>query len=350
MSRKILAVMVMVVALAPLMLAQTRIDLPDDSQAASVSQRIGLTDITINYHRPQVKNRKIVGGLLPYGQVWRAGANMNTTIVFTDDVTVEGKPLAKGIYGVHMIPGENEWTVIFSNASNSWGSYTYDAKEDALRVSVKPHADEMNELLTYSFSDVTANSTVVNLQWEKTAVPFKIAIDLNKTVEARLASQLRTGLHWQWDAYDDAAKFILGHKGNLNDALAYTKRSVELEPRFSNMFTEGQVLDAMGKTQEAEAIRAKAMPLATNVELYGLARWQQRHGQGDKAIATFRTVSKMQPDHWIAHLALARAYSAEKNFAEANKEMDACMAGAPEDAKSDLAPLQAKLRQNVDIN
>ncbi len=107
------------------------LDLPRPSQHAVVTQRIGITDVTINYHRPMVNKRKVWGGLVPYGQVWRAGANENTTIRFTDPVMVEGKPLAKGTYGLHMIPGENEWTVIFSNNSTSWGSFTYDQAEDA---------------------------------------------------------------------------------------------------------------------------------------------------------------------------------------------------------------------------
>ena len=123
------------------------LDLPRPSQHAVITQRIGITDITINYHRPVVNKRKVWGGLVPYGQVWRAGANENTTIKFTDPVTIEGKPLPKGTYGLHMIPGENEWTVIFSKNSTSWGSFTYDQAEDALRVTVKPQAADFHEAL-----------------------------------------------------------------------------------------------------------------------------------------------------------------------------------------------------------
>jgi len=150
------------------------LDLPRDSQHAKVIQRVGITDITINYHRPLVKGRKVWGGLVPYGEVWRAGANENTTIEFTDPVSVEGKPLAKGIYGLHMLPTESEWTIIFSKAAASWGSFTYDQSEDALRVTVKPQAGEMREALGYDFDEVTPNSAVVTMRWEKLAVPFKI--------------------------------------------------------------------------------------------------------------------------------------------------------------------------------
>src|SRR5437667_160428 len=128
--------------------AQNDLNLPDVSQAAEVKQRIALTDITVKYHRPLVNGRKIWGGLVPYGKVWRAGANENTTIEFSDPVSVEGQPLAKGTYGLHMIPNPDSWTVIFSKTSTGWGSYSYKQDEDALRVNVKPRARaEMKDAL-----------------------------------------------------------------------------------------------------------------------------------------------------------------------------------------------------------
>ena len=150
------------------------LDLPRQSQHALVTQRIGITDITINYHRPLANGRQIWGKLVPYGQVWRAGANENTTITFTDPVTIEGQTLDKGTYGLHMIPGENEWTVIFSKDSTAWGSFTYKQDEDALRVTVKPQAAEMHDALAYDFDDVKADSAVVTMRWDKVAVPFKV--------------------------------------------------------------------------------------------------------------------------------------------------------------------------------
>src|SRR5262252_4202839 len=150
------------------------LNLPRASQHALVSQRIGITDITINYHRPLVNGRQILGKVAPYGQVWRAGANENTTITFTDPVTIEGQLLDKGTYGLHMIPGENEWTVIFSKNYTSWGSFSYDQKEDALRVTVKPQPAEFHDALTYDFDEVKPDSALVTLRWDKTAVPFRV--------------------------------------------------------------------------------------------------------------------------------------------------------------------------------
>src|ERR1700747_3587338 len=136
----------------------TELDIPRASQRATVTQRIGLTDVTITYHRPTVGGREIWGKTVPYGQVWRAGANDNTTIAFNDDVSIEGNPLVAGTYGLHMIPDKEQWTIIFSKNSTSWGSFSYDQKEDALRVTVKPHPAESFDMLTDVFDYVKPDS------------------------------------------------------------------------------------------------------------------------------------------------------------------------------------------------
>src|ERR1700731_1447759 len=174
------------------------LDLPLASQRAEVSQRIGLTDITINYHRPLAKDRKIWNGLVPYGKVWRAGADENTTITFSDPVLIEGKPLDKGTYGLHMIPNVDEWTIIFSKNSTSWGSFTYDQKEDALRVTVKPKAADIHNALTYDFDQLQKDSAVVELEWEKITVPFKVSVDVHDVVQASLKKQLRNLSPYTW--------------------------------------------------------------------------------------------------------------------------------------------------------
>src|SRR5712672_1249677 len=157
--------------------AQSAIDdLPRPSQHAEVIQRIGVTDITISYSRPLANGRKVFGGLETYGKVWRAGANENTTISFTDPVTIEGKPLDRGTYGLHMIPTADQWTVIFSKNSTSWGAFTYKPEEDALRINIKPQATDFHNALTYDFDQLKADSAVATMRWEKVAVPFQIAV------------------------------------------------------------------------------------------------------------------------------------------------------------------------------
>src|SRR5437879_850792 len=179
--------------------AQNDLNLPDVSQADEVKQRIALTDSTINDHRPLVNGRKIWGALVPYGKVWRAGANENTTIAFSDPVSVEGQPLAKGTYGLHMIPNPDSWTVIFSKTDTAWGSYSYKQDEDALRVNVKPRTlAEMKEALEFDFEDLKPDSTAVTLKWEKLGVPFSVSIkDAEQTLQ-NIRAQLKGRGQFTW--------------------------------------------------------------------------------------------------------------------------------------------------------
>src|SRR5256886_7071343 len=187
------------------------LNLPDVSQLAVTKQRIALTDIKVTYHRPLVNGRKIWGGLVPLGEVWRSGANENTTIEVSDPVSVEGQPLPKGTYGLHMIPTADTWTVIFSKMSIAWGSYTYTQAEDALRVTVKPRPNEMEEALEYEFEDLKPESATVTLKWEKLAVPFKVVIS-DETTVANIRLQLRGRAQYEWQSLNQAAQFCLSKK------------------------------------------------------------------------------------------------------------------------------------------
>jgi len=277
------------------------LDLPRESQHARIMQRVGLTDITINYHRPLVKGRKVWGGIVPYGQVWRAGANENTTIEFTDPVSVEGKPLAKGIYGLHMIPGENEWTVIFSKQAGAWGSFSYNQAEDALRVTVKPHAAEMEEALAYQVDGVTPDSAMVSLHWEKIAVPFKVAVNTHGVVAEHLHDQLRGRAQYNWDGWDDAANYLVAEHYDLEEALKYEDRSIAVEERFENLITKARILDALNKKEDATVARNKALGLANVLQLHGYGRQLQTQGQQEQAFEIFRVNMKKNPEHWTAH-------------------------------------------------
>ena len=326
------------------------LDLPRPSQHAIITQRIGITDVTINYHRPMVNKRKIWGGVVPYGQVWRAGANENTTIQFMDPVTIEGKPLPKGTYGLHMIPGENECTVIFSRNSTSWGSFTYDQAEDALRVTVKPQSTDFHEALTYDFDDVTPNSSVVTLRWEKVAVPFKVGVNTHEIVTANLHNQLRGLSQYTWEGWDDAANYLLQEKIDLDDALKYTDRSIQTEARYDNNMTRAQVLDALGRKDEATTARNKALTMANAIQMHSYARQLQMSGKADEAFAIYRDNAKKNPDQWVVHVGLARMYSAHGDFANAAKEMNRAAAGAPEGQKQPLQAFAKRLEAKDDIN
>jgi tetratricopeptide (TPR) repeat protein len=324
--------------------------LPRDSQRAEVKQRVGITDITVDYHRPLVKGRTVWGNLIPYGQVWRAGANENTIVTFTDDVSVEGKPLAAGTYGLHMIPNKDDWTIIFSKSNSAWGSFTYKEAEDALRVTVKPQPAEFHEALAYDFDDVQPDSTVMTMRWEKIAVPVKIGVNTNEVVEASLRNQMRGLAQYTWDGWDDAANYLLTAKTDYSEALEYSNKSIQVEQRYDNLMTKSKVLAAMGQQQEADATKTKALAMANATQLHSYARGLQVAGKQDEAFKVYQENAHKNPDQWIVHVGLARMYSAQGNYSGAAKEMTAAAAGAPDGTKAPLQALAKKLESNQDIN
>jgi len=330
--------------------AQSILNLPRPSQHASVSQRVGITDISVNYSRPLMNQRQIWGKLVPYGQVWRAGANENTTIEFTDAVTIEGKPMAKGVYGLHMIPGENEWTVIFSRNATSWGSFSYKQDEDALRVNVKPQPSEFREALTYDFDEVKSDSALVTMRWEKVAVPFRVDVPVSEIVQADLKSQLRGGAQYIWESWDEAANYLLISKVNLPQALDYANRSIQVESRFDNLMTKSQVLEAIGKKDEALAVRAKALDSGNAIQLHSYARQLQFQGQHEQALELFRTNVKRYPNEWITHSDAARLACAKGDFDTAVKQMRLAVADAPDIYKAAFDRLVKRLESKEDIN
>jgi len=326
------------------------LDLPRPSQHAVVTQRIGITDITIKYHRPLVNKREIWGKVVPYGQVWRAGANENTTISFSDPVSIEGKPLAKGVYGLHMIPGQNEWTIIFSNEHTAWGSFTYKQDDDALRVSVKAKPADFREALTYDFDDVKADSAVAVLQWEKIAVPFTVSVDVHDIVKASLHNQLQGLAQYTWEGWDDAANYLLAEKYDLDEALKYEDTSVKTEERYDNLMTKSQILKAMGREQDATVAKNRAIEVATAFQLYGYGRQLQREGKQDEAFNIYRQAVKKNPNDWVALLGSARIHSAAGDYDSALKEVKLSQAGAPDNQKVFLVQMIQKLENKQDIN
>jgi tetratricopeptide (TPR) repeat protein len=324
--------------------------LPRQSQHALMTQRIGLTDITINYHRPLANGRQIWGKVVPYGQVWRAGANENTTIAFSDPVTIEGQALDKGTYGLHMIPGENEWTVIFSKNSTSWGSFAYKEDEDALRVKVKPQAADAHDALAYDFDDVKPNATVVTMRWDKVAVPFKVEVNVNELVTASIHRQLHGLNQYYWEGWDDAAGYFLANKINLDDALKYEDQSIQSEERYDNVLNKSRILEALGRNEDAKVFRSKALDIASPLQLYFYARQLQGQKKQDEALAVFRSTAKKFPDYWTSHMGLARVYSAQGDFDNAVKEVKLSLTGAPDSNKANLENYVKRLQAKEDIN
>ena len=323
---------------------------PRASQRAVAVQRVALTDITVTYHRPLVGGRKVWDGIVPYGQVWRAGANENTTIEFSDPVTVEDRPLAKGIYGLHTIPGPESWTIIFSKNSTSWGSFTYRENEDALRVTVKARPGEFREALAYDFDDVKPDSALVTLRWEKVAVPFRVAVAKEVTLQ-NIRNQLRNLAQYAWQGWDEAASYCLQQKINLDEALKWSDNSIGLEERFDNLMTKSGILTALNRADDAGAARGRALEIGNANQVYFYGRQLQTQKQKAEAIAIYRSVAKRFPQHWLGHMAQARVYAADGDFSKAIQEIKAAQqAGAPEQQRPNMETLIKRLENREDIN
>src|SRR2546430_15750307 len=341
-----------ILALSGTVCAQNDLNLPAVSQAAEVKQRIALTDITIKYHRPLVNGRRIWGGLVPYGNVWRAGANENTTSDFSDAVSVEGKPLAKGAYGLHMIPNPDSWTIIFSKTNTAWGSYSYDQKEDALRMDVKPKPlAENKEALEFDFEDLKPTSTTVTLKWEKLGVPFTVSInDADQTLE-NIRAQLKGRGQFTWQALDEGAQFCLTRKINLDEALRWADASIQNEERFDNLSTKADILKALNRPDEAKTAWNHALEIAKAPQLYTYGRQLQNQKRGAEAMEIFQAVAKRFPQTVYGHLAEARIKSAAGDFSGATAEATQAQNAAPTDVeKQSIKALIDRVQSKQDIN
>lgn len=326
------------------------LNLPRASQHARVTERIGITDITIDYHRPLVRGRKIFGGLQAYGQVWRAGANENTVISFVEPVTIEGQPLPKGAYGLHMIPGDTSWVVIFSRNSTSWGSFTYDKTEDALRVAVKPLMIASREALSYDFDDLKFDSAVITMRWEKVAVAFTVEVNTPEIVERSLHDQLRGRAQFEWQAWMEAANYLLDHELSADEAAKDADRSISLEDRFESEITRARALSSLGRREEALAARDKAIAMGSQTQINDFGRGLQGQGRQIEALELFRDNIKKDPSSWVAHDEAARIAVAKDDYHTAVKEMKLAVAAAPEGLKAQLSNLVGSLENRVEIN
>ena len=352
MNRSILPLLLGALAFSALNVhAQTALTLPEASQPAQVKQRIGVTDVTISYARPLVGGRKVWGGLVPLDAVWRAGANANTTIEFSTPVQIEGKPLQAGKYGLHMIPRTDAWTIIFSRMAVAWGSYTYDQKEDALRVDVKPRENEMEEALEYQFEDLKADSAVVLLKWEKVAVPFRVSVTDADSVLPHIREELRGHAAYEWQKLFEAANYCLSKKTNLEEALKWADQSIRLEERFENLNVKAEILKALNKTEEAKAATARAFEKADAPQLYSTARRMQSEKKDAEAMEMLKVVAQRFPQHVFGHLAQARIKSAAGDFAGAAESVKQAQAVALSDEqKKALQALIDRLNAKQDIN
>jgi Protein of unknown function (DUF2911) len=269
--------------------AMAQVVVPRPSQKASVMQTIGVTDVTITYSRPGVKGRKIWGDplpeqastageatldnqnvrpkdavIVPYGHIWRTGANEATTFVVSDDVLINGQKLAAGSYSLHTIPTKDEWTIVFNGTANQWGSFSYDPAKDLLRVKAKPQwVTENQEWLEYTFDPVTDSSAQVNIRWEKISVPFTVSIaDVNATTLAKLRTVVAGAKPDDWRTPMQAGNWVVNQNSITTDdaeGMAWLDKSIKIKETFQNLSVKANALYKTGKKDEAFALAEQAI-------------------------------------------------------------------------------------------
>lgn len=302
----------------------SQLNIPRGSQKASVSQTVGITTISINYSRPSVKGREIWGKLVPYGMnnlgfgtakesPWRAGANENTTIEFSNAVTIEGKPIKAGKYGLHMVIKENgDAEIIFSNNSSAWGSYFYKPTEDALKVTVKTKNSPHKELLTFEFIDVQPTTTTAALLWEKKTIPFKIEVAVTSVVLADIRKKMEGSAGFTRASWEQAASFALNNGGDLNEAMLWIDNAISgqffSKKTFNNQFIKSQILAKQGKTEESLQLLEKLTSLANVRQLNTIGYQFLTNKKIDKAIDIFKLNIKKNPKNANVYDSLGDAY------------------------------------------
>jgi len=315
--------------------AQQNLTTPQVSPAATISQTIGLTNIEVSYHRPAVNGREVWGGLVPLDQVWRAGANQNTTISFSTDVAVEGQSIPAGKYGLHMIPAKENWTVILSNDNAAWGSFFYNKENDQARFSVKPVQNDFEEWLSYSFDQVSPNSTTLNLNWENLSIPIKIVVDVNKTVIENMKRELTGVPGFFWQGWNQIATYALTNDYQIEEALAWVDRSIGINKNLSNLMTQSLILQSLGKTQESTKIRdeAFALPNIDEAQINNLGYQLIGMDKLDEAISVFEKNTKDHPESWNAWDSLAEGYLTKGDKEKSKQLYEKALVMAPENQK-----------------
>jgi hypothetical protein len=315
--------------------AHSQITLPaDGNKKASVSENIGITTVKIDYSRPGVKGRegKIWGDLVHYGFAdlhygtskaapWRAGANENTTIEFSSEVSIEGKPIQAGKYGFFVAMGADRATLVFSKFNTAWGSFYYDSTYDVLRVVVPVQKlNENVERLKYEFGDQTENSAIVSLQWEKVKIPFRISVDLQKMQIESFRKEFNSGMFYRyWQNMHTAANYCLVNNINLEEGLSWADRSINTyfgEANFLTLSTYAGLLEKFDRKKEADSLMQKALPMATPLQLLMYGSNLNKMKKHQEAFKIFKMNYDKTPKENYANLGMVMGYY----FLENNKE------------------------------
>lgn len=293
------------------------------SPAATVSQTIGISTVTVSYSRPSVKGRQIWGSLVPYGwnvqgfgsgnsAPWRAGANENTVLHLSHPATIEGQLVPAGDYGLFfVINQDNTGEVVLSKDYRSWGSFFYDPNRDQMRAKIALRPTTFTELLTYDFENVTKNSADLCLNWEKMQFPVKIEFDVDRIVMDNAAQELKSTTGFNWEGFSSAANYALRNKmtGDYDQALKWANQAVTMNANFTDLSVKSQLLKEMGKSAEAETIMKDAIAVATENELNNYGYQLLADKEQDKAIEVFVLNTQRHPKSANTFDSLGEAYA-----------------------------------------
>jgi len=320
--------------------------LPANSQKSEVKQTIGLSTVEITYSSPAVKKRQIFGGLVPYGRVWRCGADKNTVIKLSHDAKINGKNISAGTYGVHMLPNEGDWEIIFSKNHTSWGSFTYKKEEDALRITVKPKTLTNNvEWLNYGFEGKDAEQTTAYLEWEKLKVPFTISFNVKSIVLQNMRNELRSLPGFGRVAHLQAARYCAQNNFNHEEALSWADIAVRAHPnKFAASIVKAELLRQTNKDAEAEKVMDGVIETASENDLNNYGYQLLQNKKIDKAIIIFSKNVKQNPKSWNAYDSLAEAYLEKGDKKNAKKNYKLAIAKkAPADQKVRIEKVLSKI-------
>jgi len=305
------------------------------NKVASVSERVGITDVKLTYNRPGVRGREghIWGEVVHYGfedlhygtsksAPWRAGADENTTVEVSTDIQIEGKTLPAGKYGFFIAMGKDKATLVFSKDYNAWGSFYYKPGHDALRVDVPVvNSTESVERLKYEFTDQTDNSAVITMHWEKIRIPFKVSVDLVKDQVAAYRHEFDNGTFYAyWQKMQQAANYCLINNTNLEEALTWADRSMNTyfgEKNFLTLSTYAGLLEKLNQKKKADSIMTKALPMGTVLQLHSYGRTLLRQGKKKEAFDIYKYNYDKEPDNLYTRLGMMYGYANVGNTKEA---------------------------------
>src|SRR6188768_3560833 len=346
--------------------ATAQMDLPPSggNPRATITEEVGITSITIKYSRPDVNGRegKIWGGLVTYGftsqnlntnkndMPWRAGANETTTITFEHDVKVEGKDIKAGTYGLYMAVFPDKATIIFSRQADTWGSFFYDEKNDALRVDIKPVAlDKSVEYLKYEFIEHKEKYCVIALQWEKLSIPFKVDVDVENIVLARMREQVAGQRGFNPLLLTAAANYFINKNINLEEALAWSQRAA-LTKSFQTLNTLGTAYTKLNKLKEADSTMNETLVFANPGQWLAYGRSLIAAKRLDSALEVFNASQKKNGDVLQVNGGFMSYYSAKGDFKKALEYANKALTQAPESQKATINAMIANLKEGKDIN